>query len=37
MGDAAGCGLVPAWGETDAWPNRYHEYPSRGKQASGAL
>jgi hypothetical protein len=27
--------LVPAWGETDAWTNRYHEHPSHGKQAAG--
>jgi hypothetical protein len=28
---ATGCGLVPAWGETDASANRYHEHPYRGK------
>jgi hypothetical protein len=27
--------LVPAWGETDAYTNRYHELVSRSKQAAG--
>jgi hypothetical protein len=33
-GMAAGCGLVPAWGETDAWANRYHEQLSRSKRTA---
>lgn len=35
-GIAAGCGLVPAWGETDEYANRYHEHASHSKRAAGA-
>jgi len=31
-----GCGLVSAWGETDAYMNRYHEHTTRSKRAAGA-
>src|SRR5215207_8935506 len=31
-----GCGLVSAWGETDAEANRYHEPPSPSKPATAA-
>jgi hypothetical protein len=33
---AAGAGLVPARGETDAYTNRYHEHPFLSKQAGAA-
>jgi hypothetical protein len=33
---AAECGLVPAWGETDAEANRYHEPASSSKPATAA-
>ena len=36
MGLAADAGLVPAWGETDAQTNRYHEPVSRRNTAAGA-
>jgi hypothetical protein len=36
MGVAAGCGLVPAWGETDAEANRYHEPAAPSKPATAA-
>jgi hypothetical protein len=36
MGMAAECGLMPAWGETDAYANRYHEQPVLSKQAGAS-
>src|SRR5215216_5117461 len=35
-GMAAECGLVPAWGETDAEANRYHEPASPSNPATAA-
>ena len=31
-----GGGGLSAWGETDAYMNRYHEHTSRSKRAAGA-